>query len=402
MTTETDTQTNSQTNSQTNILTRMTSEIISNLQCPVCLQMCDPPLMSCPNGHFTCKPCTSRISGDTLKRKMCPQCREQGFIRNLPYEKMAVELLDGTELKCPHSCDESDGCMGRYKFGKLREHLKHCAGLTQKYNCPCPRCTEHNLYSLPELIKHLIINLGFNTDEEYRLSFVPSIAVGPLDALIGGELARTETAEFGRNLGVRLSAHECECSYSTSPIINYKLCSDAYEDYNSCIIYPPNNFFDNFKKEDNLLETETTTSRGGTATNLTFLIDTSQIYLIRTTCSLPSNMIFCDATYLNSQYMDDTDPHRVYGIIVNYNYNSEYTHDSEPSTLILAMSGEPEQKKSRRNTFEKIKYFESKYFDFDKYTPEMSEEVMNGCRIEKGVNTSKKDAIGHLKWTLVF
>ena len=391
-----------ETDTQTNILTRMTSDIISNLQCPVCLQMCDPPLMSCANGHFTCQPCTSRISGDTLKRKLCPQCREQGFIRNLPYEKMAIELLDGTDIKCPHSSDEPGGCMGSYKFGKLGEHLKHCAGITQKYNCPCPRCTERNLYSLPELIKHIIINLGFNTDDEYRLSFVPSVAIGPLDALIGGELARTETSEFGRNLGMRLSAHESKCSYSTSPIINYKLCSDAYEDYNSCIIYPPYNFFENFKKEDNLLETETTTSRGGAATNLTFLIDTSQIYLIRTTCSLTSDMIFGDATYLNSQYMDDTDPHRVYGIMVNYNYNSEYTKDSEPSTPITDVLGEPEKKKSRRSTFEKIKYFESKYFDFDKYRAEMSEEVMNGVRIEKGVNTSKKDAIGHIKWTLVF
>lgn len=384
------------------LITKMTSEIISNLNCPVCLQICDPPLMSCSNGHFTCSQCISRLTGDTLRRKSCPQCREAGFIRNLPYEKMAKELLGGTELKCPYSSDESNGCSGKYKFGELAEHLKTCSGLNQKYNCPCPRCTEHNLYSLPELIKHMIINLGFNTDEEYRLNFIPSEAVGPLDGLIGGELAMLEVSEFGRNLGMRLSAHECSCSYSPSVIINYELRSDAYEDYNSCIIYPPYNFFNNFKKEDNLLETNSSSGRDRSATNFTFLIDTSQIYLIRSTCSLTSNMIFCDGTYLNTQYMDETDPHRVYGLSINYNYNSEYSQDDEPSLANPNTTEEPEKKKPRRNTFEKIRYFESKYFDFEKYTPEMSEEVMNGINIEKGINTSKKDAIGQIKWFLVF
>lgn len=388
------------------MVAKMVSDIISNLHCPVCLQLCDPPLMSCTNGHFTCSGCLSRISGETLKRKVCPQCREQGFIRNLPYEKLAVSVLSGTELKCPNASDESCGCHQSYKFGELNQHLKFCPGLTQKYNCPCPRCTEHNLYSLPELIKHLIINLGFNTDEEYHLSFLPSVAVGTLDGLIGREMSMLETSDYGRNLGMRLSAHESSCSYSTSPIINYELRSDAYEDYNSCIIFPPYNFFENFKKEDVLLETNSTSSRsgssgGGTATNLTFLVDTAQIYLIRTTCSLTSDMVFCDATYLNSRYMDESDPNRVYGIMVNYNYNGEYNPEIEPSTSISPATDEPETKKPHRHTFEKIKYFEAKYFDFEKYKPEMSEEVLNGTRVERGVNTSKKDAVGQLRWTLV-
>ena len=387
------------------LITKMTSEIISNLNCPVCLQICDTPLMSCPNGHFTCSQCISKLTGDTFRRKSCPQCREAGFIRNLPYEKMAKELLAGTELKCPHSGDDPSGCQSVYKFGELADHLKICKGLNQKYNCPCPRCSEHNLYSLPELIKHMIINLGFNTDEEYRLSFIPSVAVGPLDGLIGSELAKLEVSEFGRNLGMRLRAHECRCSYSPSVIINYELRSDAYEDYNSCIIYPPYNFFNNFKKEDNLLETNNSSGEDKSATNFTFLIDISQIYLVRSTCSLTSNMIFCDGTYLNTQYMDETDPHRVYGLNIYYNYNNDYIPDEEPSTHNSSANNnidEPPTKKHRRNTFEKIRYFESKYFDFKKYKAEMSEEVMNGINVVKGINTSKKDAVGLIKWFLVF
>ncbi len=88
--------------------------------------------------------------------------------------------------------------------------------------------------------------------------------------------------------------------------------------------------------------------------------------------------------------------------MVNYNYNKEYTQDSAPSPAIVPATDEPEPKRPRRHTFEKIKYFEAKYFDFEKYKPEMSEEVLNGTRVERGINTPKKDAIGQLKWTLVF
>lgn len=391
--------------SDQSLITKMSSEIISTLNCPVCLQMCDPPLMSCYNGHFTCLQCISKLSGDTLRRKSCPQCRETGFIRNLPYEKMAKELLAETELKCPHSGDDTYGCHSIYKFGELTDHLKTCSGLIQKYNCPCLKCTEHNLYSLPELINHMIINLGFNTYEEYRLNFIPSEAVGPLDGPIGRELAKLEVSEFGRNLGLRLNAHESGCSYSKSVIINYELKSDAHEDYNSIIIYPPYNFFNNFKKEDNLLGTDNSSGPDRTSTNFTFLIDTNQIYLVRSTCSITSNMVFCDGTYLNTQYMDESDPHRVFGLSIQYNYNHNYTPDEEPSIETSDNTyyiDEPPAKKNHRNTFKKIKYFGCTYINFEKYKSEMSEEVVNGINVEKGINTSKKDTIRQIQWCLVF
>ena len=393
----------SESSMESSVLTRLTSDIITNLNCPVCLQLADPPLMSCPNGHFTCSYCISKLTGDTLKKKSCPQCRETGFIRNLPYEKMARELLTETELKCPHSEDKSDGCTMTYKYGKLVDHLKVCKGVIQKYNCPCPRCTEHNLYSLPELIEHIIINLGFNTDEEYRISFMPSLAVGTLDSLIGGISVKVENSEFGHNLGIRLRATESTCSYSSSPIINYELHSDAYVGFNSLVIYPPYNFFDNFKKEDNLLtNTEDASDKYESVLNLTFLIDTSQIYLIRTTCSYNSNMIYCDGTYLNTLYMNEDDPHRVLGIVVNYNYNRKYGKEDSISSTLCTDSGEPETKRARRRTFNKIKYFDSKYFDITKYCPEMSEEVLNGTNLEIGINTAQHEALGHLMWYLIF
>ena len=114
-------------------------------------------------------------------------------------------------------------------------------------------------------------------------------------------------------------------------------------------------------------------------------------------------MIFCDGTYLNTQYMDEADPNRIKGITVYYNYNSEYSTDDEPSTVNINTTDEPDKKRHRRNTFRKIKYFESKYIDFEKYTAEMSEEVMNSTNIIKnGSNTSKKDAICQIKWLLIF
>jgi hypothetical protein len=387
----------------TNVVTRVTSDIIKNLQCPVCLTLADPPLMSCINGHFTCSQCLSKLPGESLKKKACPQCRESGFMRNLPYEKIATEFLDGTDIKCPYSDEDTNGCVSTYKYGRLRDHFKECKGLKQKYNCPCPKCTERNLYSLHELIEHITINLGFDTDTQYRLYFLPSSDVGPLDSLIGGILAKLETSSFGRNLGMRLTATETTCSYSTSPIINYELLSEAYTGFNSILIYPPYDFFNNFKKEDELLEHTSAANTDFTQiTNMTFLIDTSQITLIRTTCSLTSKMIYCDGTYLNTQYMDDKDPHLAFGVVVNYNYNSSYGKKEEANSLIDQISGEPVNKRSNRNTFYKMKYFDSKYLDFEKYKPEMSEEVINGTVLELGGYTSTHEALGHLKWTLIF
>jgi len=396
--------TNSTQNLESPIITKMVSDIIGNLNCPVCMQLCDPPLMSCPNGHFTCSGCIARLASETLKRKSCPQCRETGFIRNLPYEKLALNILENTELKCPYSDDNPEFCNEKYKYGHLSEHLKLCKGLTQKYNCPCPRCTERNLYSLPELINHLFINMGFDTDDECRFSFVPSVAVGSLDALIGGTLARLETSEFGRNLGMRLAVNELSCSYSESPIINFELRSDAYIGYNSCILYPPYDFYNNFKKEDDLLSTDSNESGDKTdnVNNLTFLIDTNQICLIRTTCSINSKMIFCDGTYLNTQYMDEKDPHRIYGLLINYNFNSEYGKNEQANKCQESNClGEPEYKRPR-NSIHRIKYFESKYIEFNKYQPEMAEEVLNGTNIESSIISSKQIALSQIKWTLVF
>jgi hypothetical protein len=384
-----------------------------------------------------------------MKYKTCPHCREKGFIRNLPYEKMAFEILQGTELKCPyndcncsHSSDHLEKCCTKsYKYGELSTHLKECKGLQQKYNCPCPRCSECNLYALSELIEHIMVNMGFDTDELHTFNFLPTHAVGTLDALIAGILVKIENSEFGKNLKIHLHATESECSYSSSPIINYSLDNDAYVGANSCVIYPPYDFLNNFKKEDTLV----TDSPPKSTTNYTFLIDTNQIYLVRTTCSLTADMMFCDGHYLNSQYMEEDDPHRVYGIVVNYNYNSAFGQETEPSTAprsgvtvgepstaprsgvtvgepstaprsgvtvgdpsTAPRSGasspdamEPVNKKQRR-TFEKLKYFDSKYYDFDKYRAEMSEEVLNGVKLDIGMHTSKSDALGQITWNLIY
>lgn len=397
---------------ESSIITNITSDMITNLQCPVCLQLSDPPLMSCPNGHFTCKPCLLRLSSDSMKHKICPHCRERGFIRNLPYEKMANEILKETELKCPNNdCNcVSEGsehtnkcCTQTYKYGELSKHLKECKGLQKKYNCPCPRCNESKLYTFTELVEHIMINMGFDTDEEHIFNFLPTQAVGTIDALIAGILIKIEHSDFGRNLNIRLTATESECSYSSSPIINYSLDNDAYIGANSCIIYPPYDFFKNFNKEDTLVINSSGVKKS--VTNYSFLIDTNQIYLVRTTCSLTSEMIFCDGHYLNSEYMDEDDPHRVYGIVANYNYNSAYRQEPEPSTThVTALSPdtmEPVNKKSRR-TFERLKYFDSKYYDFNKYTAEMGEEVLNGIKVEIGMNTDKTDALAQIAWHLIY
>jgi len=424
----------------TSCLTKLTTEISANLQCPVCLQMCDLPLMSCHNGHFTCKYCLLHLPGENMKNKTCPQCRERGFIRNLPYEKIARDLLCGVELKCPYNDGITNSrtvdniCTQTYKYGELQTHLKKCKGLQQKYNCPCPRCSEHNLYSLSELIEHIMIAMGFDSDEYYIFNFLPTEAVGKLDALIANILVKIEASAFEKNLNIRLNATESECMYSTSPIINYSLNNDAYVGSNSCIIYPPYDFFNNFKKNDTLIKTVSGAAKS--VTNYTFLIDTNQIYLVRSNCSLASEMVFCDGHYLNSQYMDEDDKTQsVSGILIDYNYNSAFKQVGEPSTTratvgepsttratvgepstTRATVGEPSSafasrahnpeyepvKKKQRITFEKLKYFDSKYYDFDKYRSEMSEELLNGVKLDFGNYTSKSDALSQIRWQLIY
>ncbi len=177
--------------------------------------------------------------------------------------------------------------------------------------------------------------------------------------------------------------------------------SDAYTGFNSILIFPAYDFFTNFKKEDELLE-NTLVGNYAPIINMTFLIDISQIYLIRTTCSLTSKMIYCDGTYLNTQYMDDNDPHRAFGLVVNYNYNSRYGKQEDTNSLMNHESDEPMSKKSKRQTFYKLKYFDSTYFDFEKYRPEMSEEVINGTSLEISVYTANHQALGQLQWKLIF
>jgi hypothetical protein len=115
------------------------NEITGNLLCAVCLQLSDPPLFSCHNGHFTCSGCISRLPGNNMKTKICPHCRDNGFIRNIPYEKMAEAIYKNTDLDCPFV---DEGCQVKYKFGQQKEHLKYCRFFSQKYNCPCANCPE--------------------------------------------------------------------------------------------------------------------------------------------------------------------------------------------------------------------------------------------------------------------
>jgi len=47
-------------------------EFADSLECPVCLELCQPPvqIMQCPEGHILCKPCA-----DNPQLQTCPQCR---------------------------------------------------------------------------------------------------------------------------------------------------------------------------------------------------------------------------------------------------------------------------------------------------------------------------------------
>lgn len=364
------------------------NEITFNLLCAVCLQLSDPPLFSCHNGHFTCSNCIARLPGLNLKTKICPHCRDNGFIRNIPYEKMADTVLKKTELDCPFY---EDGCLVKYKFGQQKEHLKSCKHFTQKFNCPCSNCPETKLYTLADLIEHVIIKMAMNVDELYTLDFIPSMNIGPLDKLIGSILVKLENTRHAYEINLKYNTTERPCSYSESAIIHYELINNTTNNRNTCMIYPPFNIDKNFKKDDCLLKKST--YENYEIKNYTFIIDTHQIYLVRTSCNLISKQICCDGFYLNSQYMNESDT-KFAGITYKYNKNPRFKDLDESLDIIQPAS------KRTHISIDRLEFLMSGFIGFEKVTIEKAEEIQS---IQVSVND--KDLIksfNNIKWYLIF
>ena len=101
--------------------TSVQESLLSQLECPVCMEYMRPPITLCVNGHNICNICKQKLPH-------CPTCRQQFLnTRNVALEKVATELT----YPCMY---RKYGCTGIYKLDSIGEHQQKCQYVPQ----PCP------------------------------------------------------------------------------------------------------------------------------------------------------------------------------------------------------------------------------------------------------------------------
>jgi hypothetical protein len=97
------------------------------LECPICTQICLPPVLQCVNGHLVCNGCISRLA----EAEVCPTCRHGGpFGRCLVADRL-LALVDPIVV-CPFLCGAKL---------QLSERLKHeTKCLLRPLSCPAHNC----------------------------------------------------------------------------------------------------------------------------------------------------------------------------------------------------------------------------------------------------------------------
>ena len=95
--------------------------LLSQLECPVCMEYMRPPITLCVNGHNICNICKQRVQN-------CPTCRQQLLnTRNVALEKVATEM----NYPCVY---RNYGCREIYKLDLICGHQEKCQYIPQA--CP--------------------------------------------------------------------------------------------------------------------------------------------------------------------------------------------------------------------------------------------------------------------------
>lgn len=120
----------------------LNAQLLSQLECPVCLDTCTPPIYMCVNGHGVCAQCQPQL-------KECSTCRAYGkpTLRCVQLEKIAVLV----ELPCGN---QLNGCNLMFAMGDLAKHLPKC-----RHGFICHLCKEWK-GSTQSLKKHVMEKHG--------------------------------------------------------------------------------------------------------------------------------------------------------------------------------------------------------------------------------------------------
>ena len=95
--------------------------LLSDLECPVCMQYMVPPIKLCTNGHNICSTCVGSV-------QRCPTCRAQfSEIRNVALEN----IVRRQKYPC---ANREHGCLEFLPIEHINEHIAVC--MHGKIKCP--------------------------------------------------------------------------------------------------------------------------------------------------------------------------------------------------------------------------------------------------------------------------
>jgi hypothetical protein len=309
MTLDTTTNTTTDTNDSMDNYEIRIKSCIKHIECPVCYQPADAPIMTCKNGHVLCNQCNRQlINQDPRKRSTgwCPTCKEFGMTRNLPLENIVRDNLEGRPV---FECKFRDlGCTARRPFGSLNSHVNFCEFNMDIYSCPfCNIQTPMNRYTL---VNHIIDDmLGSEGDSTLRLSLIPVSKdidlMGTVDSYLASFLDADSWTVKRRKVEITTSKNGIE-QYATEYLLHESewqpdecLTITVYEglDITDC----------------NFSNLETLREDGDIYTNnITLLFDHRQIYMLHFAANtLPAGIKYT-AGYLNQHTMPESQ--RLHGV----------------------------------------------------------------------------------------
>jgi E3 ubiquitin-protein ligase SIAH1 len=103
-------------------LSRAVGEVLlSDLECPVCMQYMVPPIKLCTKGHSICSKCRGRV-------QRCPTCRAE-------FSEIRSVALENIVRRQKYPCaNRQNGCLDRFSVEHIAKHHDVC--IYGKIKCP--------------------------------------------------------------------------------------------------------------------------------------------------------------------------------------------------------------------------------------------------------------------------
>jgi len=132
-------------------------ELREGIICPKCQDICQPPFMSCPDGHIFCNECIEGLN-------KCEKCEHTNLTnRQLVLEKVAM----ATNWNCDF---QENGCKAVFKLNMMKEHLAQCR-YKKNSSCVVNGCKHDVPLDKHAFVKHMkdvhkckIVNVGMSNN----------------------------------------------------------------------------------------------------------------------------------------------------------------------------------------------------------------------------------------------